>query len=929
MEQKEVRTPRGLYTHPSKIAVPEGALLQAENCYIYREGIVSKRRGFTRYGTTLASPANQLLLFQSSKLLHLPASSDLAYDSDDLGTWVNYALTVDPPSTGLRLPWLEQNLNLYFGAETGVYTTDALTTEPVKAGTPPGLDLTASKVGTGDGFMPPDTSLGYRLTYTHEDANSNVKEGYPSFPEIVSNALNVDAAWTRVTTTATVTLVAHGYSVSDTVTITDSDDPLTIPDGPYTVQTTPTADTFTITVVNTGAASGVLTVGKAFNISLVFTLPDGLVAGDTYRIYRTALSGASTDPAGDDMQEIISGKLTSADLAAGSVTVVDTYDDAFRGVRLYSGPNAEGPSQANSRPPWCELMASYKGHTFYAVYRSEEALQLQLLGTAALVAATSSITFDLAGDDRTYTADTAENAGTHTFKVYTALPTEAENVRETAKSLVRVINQDSGNTWFYAFYNSTETDPPGKILVQTRGVNTGTFQVWVNDDATTGISFSPAIPEDAQSPNLTSDSSYSPNGMRRSKFQQPEAVPSLNTNKAGAANKKILGLVALKDVLLIFKEDGVFTLSGNSDGAGGFAFTVDELDPTIILNAPASLATVDSAAYCVTPQGVVRVTQGGASIISRQIEDDLRRIFHFTDYRLLTHAASYESEHLYLLFTQRLTTDEVAEIAWGYNTVTQSWTQYILKPVSAAIVNPSEDVLYMAHGVDTFVLQERKTLTKTGNDYADENVPCTVTAVNTVVAENGQNTTAVTVTFDYTETPAEGWGFEKGSFFANVVVANKVATQTFILTLNKYKPSLTTGAAFLSLPVRMAVKWAPLDFAMQGAMKQFPFMTFTVEGTGGHHRIGAHSDLNGQPEYLNTIQFVGGFGWGQFAWGLEPWGNPGSGSLTLIRTWIPKNHQRARAFSPIYINEYIREGVHLCAVTLDHRPVGKRPERQP
>jgi hypothetical protein len=927
MRQKEIRTPRGLYTHPSKIAVPEGALVTAENCFIYREGIVSKRRGFARYGNELPNVGSHFLLYQEALLLYSLVDSKISYDAGG-GVWTPYTLSVSPPSAGLRLPWLEQNRNLYFGTSAGVYTTDNLTTEPVRAGTPPALDLTASLVGTGDGFFFADTSVGYRLSYTHVDANQNAKEGYPSFPEILSNP-TFEVTWTRAGTVITVTHTAHGYLNGDAVRVIDSNDQPALPDGTYIIQSIIDPNTYTLTGVNDGGLSGTFSAGKDFNVQLTFTLPDGLVVGDTYRLYRTALSGASADPAGDDMQEILSGKLTSSDLATGSVTVIDTFDDAFRGVRLYSGPNAEGPSQANSRPPWCEFMANYGGHTFYGVYRSEEAVQLQLLGTGLLVSGTSKIFMKLGASTLSYTFDSTENATTHKAKLFTSFETEAENVRETAKSLVRVINKDSTNDWLYAFYNSTETDSPGKILLQSRGVNVGTFTVYCDDDATTGPSFSPALPESLGTPAVNSDSSFSKSGLRRSKFQQPEAVPAFNVNQVGAANKKLLGMAALKDVLLIFKEDGVFTLSGTTDGAGGFTFTVDELDPTIILNAPNSLVTLDSAAFCATPKGVVKVSQGGATIISRPIEDDLRKIFHFSGYSTKTHGIAYESENLYIFYTQGATSDTVAEVGWAYNTITQSWSKYILKPCSAGIVPPLSDILYLVHGVDKYVVKERKTLTGTGADYVDESVPCTVTAVNTVTNSDGQMVTAVTVNFSYTDEPAEGWGFEKGSFSAVATVVNKVSPGVFVLTLSKYKPSLTTGAALLSIPVRMEVKWAPVDFTAQGAFKQFPFMTLTLEGAGGHHRLGAHSDLNSQPTFLPTIKYAGGFGWGEFSWGVEPWGSPGSGSVNVLRTWIPKNHQRARAFSPIYINSYVREAVNVLAVTLDYRFVGTRPERRP
>lgn len=66
---------------------------------------------------------------------------------------------------------------------------------------------------------------------------------------------------TRVTTVATVTLVNHGLRVGDSVVIFDtnytSHNPEPNFEGTFQVVTTPTDDTFTITVVDTGQASSI------------------------------------------------------------------------------------------------------------------------------------------------------------------------------------------------------------------------------------------------------------------------------------------------------------------------------------------------------------------------------------------------------------------------------------------------------------------------------------------------------------------------------------------------------------------------------------------------------------------------------------------------------------------------------------------------
>jgi len=75
--------------------------------------------------------------------------------------------------------------------------------------------------------------------------------GYIAFVDNVS----ITGTYARTTTTATITAVNHGLSVGDW-TYLDWD----LTDNPYQVQTVANADTFTVTVANSGGASGAVVV---------------------------------------------------------------------------------------------------------------------------------------------------------------------------------------------------------------------------------------------------------------------------------------------------------------------------------------------------------------------------------------------------------------------------------------------------------------------------------------------------------------------------------------------------------------------------------------------------------------------------------------------------------------------------------------------
>jgi hypothetical protein len=78
--------------------------------------------------------------------------------------------------------------------------------------------------------------------------------GATEYTVLVDN-ISISGTYARATTTATITAINHGLKAGDWVYL-DWD----LTDNPYQVQTAATANTFTVTVANSGAASGNVTV---------------------------------------------------------------------------------------------------------------------------------------------------------------------------------------------------------------------------------------------------------------------------------------------------------------------------------------------------------------------------------------------------------------------------------------------------------------------------------------------------------------------------------------------------------------------------------------------------------------------------------------------------------------------------------------------
>jgi len=650
-------------------------------------------------------------------------------------------------------------------------------------------------------------------------------------------------------------------------------------------------------------------IGTNDNVTLTLTLHPELKTGDFYEVYRTPMSaGENVDPA-DEPKLIKRVVLTGTDITNGYATFTDTYDETYFGTRLYTNSSQEGISQANDRPPMCTSIATFKGHTFFANTTEPHQLEVQLISVATLVDNTSSIT--ITGTSAlTYTFSTAENQSARKFKRFTD-PLVSENIEHTAMSLCKIINRDLSAEVF-AFYISGLDDPPGKLLLKKRDLNSGAFHLTCNN-ATTSVVFMPVIPTSGST--LISSDWIMKNGLSRSKFEMPEAVPDDNFDRVGKDNAQILGLVALTESLLIFKEDGLFRLSGETDGASGSEFSVDEVDPTVIIQGPQTLVALNSLAYGYTTQGVTKNDPNTRNIVSRPLEPDLKKVELNANFKTLARGCAYESYRKYLLLTPLATTDTYCTAIWVYDYMTECWTRW-LKPVNCALVKSDTNVLYMGHAVEPYVLKERKSYSTSNVDFVDETVTCTVTAVDTTTFEQ-ETVSRITVTFNWSETPDLGWLFEQSYFSAKVRVVEELTATSFRLTLNKYNSHFVTGAATLSVSIPSYIEWADETAGNATTSKQFTKCFIYMENDyATQNYIGFLSDKQKVKVWSRAIVITRKRGWGSSPWGPSPWGDDYESGSTPLKINVPRSHQRCRTLKIFYKNQEAKDAFDILQMSL-------------
>lgn len=909
------RGARGLYTQWNPVDAPNGALAVAKNVVIDREGIIEKRRGFRRYGSTLSGAAE--LFEYKDRLLVRQSNGTLSYDSDGAGTWTAYSGTFDGPDSR-RMRSVEARRTLYLTTDEGIKSTDTLTVAPTQSGVERGLDLQGTVTGAGASWLTLETQVAYRVVFIREDANKRELIGAPSPRELVTNG-KVAVTWTRSGATVTITQTGHGYSNSDTVEILDSSDTAALPNQSYTISNVMT-NTYDVTGIAAGATSGTASAGKDADVSLNFTLPDDLVAGNFYELYRTTLSAdVSTDP-GDTMRKITRQELASGDITAGTVTYVDTFDPSFLEDPLYTNSEEEGAAQANFRPPFARDIARWKGHVWYTYTRLRHRRVVQLISTAGLTATTDTVTIDDGTTSETYTFHTAEDVPSKNFILNTTAVTEAQKIEKTMKSFCRIVNRAS--TAYYAQYVSTVDDAPGKVEIFRRNWADTPFDVRANS-AGTGDNFEPVLPTSGS--DVQSNADEKKNRVIYAKFEQPDAVPIVNIFDIGSEDDEIERVIALKDVLVFMKtDDGVHIITGETERD----FTLKEVAPSARVNARESPVELDSSVWFSTTQGILRIPQSGEpEIVSRPVEVDLVSLFGLTVYPTLSHSAAYESQRKYIFSSPQVSGDTSATLSWVYNHVLRTWVHWD-KPIADARVLSTDDKLYIIQPVDGFVLQERKSFGTNLADFQDEDIPVTIDTLSTTVNADGKTVTVATITYTYTgHTITDGLGsLEQGSTVGRIAsIAQVGATTQYTLTMKEEYTAFTTGAATYGLPIMSEVRWVDDSDGNPAVNKQFIECQIYFEANNTtKNQMAFRTDESPSEEFVSDLDLPRASGWGISPWGNFPWGSSSGKRSIPMRSFIPTAKKRGRAIGVTFRHRVARESFAITQMSVYYRRTSRR-----
>lgn len=260
----------------------------------------------------------------------------------------------------------------------------------------------------------------------------------------------------------------------------------------------------------------------------------------------------------------------------------------------------------------------------------------------------------------------------------------------------------------YVIISNSDSTPNIDGLYQITLVNSTTFRInaTITNAGTTG-SIIKAVNA------IVSENETKVNRIYYSKLLQPEAVPIVNFLDVGSSDKEILRIFPLRDSLFVFKEDGLYRISGESS-----PFVLSLFDSSCILLAPDSVDVLSNIVYCWTTQGISAVSEAGVNNISRPIEPDITPLASaaYTNFKTATFGVAYESDNSYLVWTVQETDDEEATLCYRFNNITYAWTTFD-KTNTCGLINPVDDKMYLGAGDTNYIEVERKDFART--DYAD------------------------------------------------------------------------------------------------------------------------------------------------------------------------------------------------------------------
>lgn len=473
----EIKKFLGLFLQRNSFTTPDGAMETALNVVINDDDVISKIPGRYQYFQPGAGTLNNLFLYQQRLLAIF--TDKLSYFTDTGSapnlTGTETVLSGQTISVTGRSRSAQESGNLYFTTNNGVLKIDAYTGKIFNAGSPPGLDTTAT-LDSANGVFTGDSSVAYRVLFGRRDANDNLILGSPSDTLVLTNSKQESIPFVRTTNVVVVTFgVGHNLIVGMTIEVTASTGATAVTPAQYVI-TAITATTFSFaeTAANSSGDIDYVVTRQAI---LEFSVPSQIsAAADNYfyQVYRTSFTSSAAVTPVPDFRLVEEAALTASQITNQVVFYTDNVDDTLVGSaeELYTNPNSrEGELQANAQPPKCTDLTEYKNYVIYSNCTTRHLLNLDVVSPGDLVSG-DYIEVKIDATTRRYVARTGVGNSTVTSDSGSFVLTTL-TVNYVAHGLV------TGDTIFVSNAKGTGSLPAGSYTLTAHTANTFSFVVSV------------------------------------------------------------------------------------------------------------------------------------------------------------------------------------------------------------------------------------------------------------------------------------------------------------------------------------------------------------------------------------------------------------------------------------------------------------------
>ena len=649
--------------------------------------------------------------------------------------------------------------------------------------------------------------------------------------------------------------------------------------------------TGTTTLIGTIAAHG-FTVGISISLSTGGTVAvaDGnyVITARTVNTF-TFVANTGADPSGFSVTVPVVGNETENATSAGTTTLTATRSaHGFLASDVIYVSNSAGGT---------------------AVTEGEYTL-------SGVTANTFTFTANVGAAPTSFDVQGLRNAAGYNIAKLMDTGTVGQNLDTTARALVKAINRDDSSP-VYARYLSSNQEVPGQILLQSKTFDSDPIQLLANT-VLSGGAWSPPLPT-AFGSSAQSENEPLPNVIYVSKIGEPEAVPVVNQIVVGSRNAAILRIFALRDSLIVLKEDGVFRIDGNS--IANFEATI--IDNTVFCLVASSAALLNNQVYFLSNQGICLASSTNVEIISRQIELPIQAVLGAPTLAAQTSSAAYESERLYMLTTIMPNTT-TANVVYVYNTITQAWTTWDTT-FKQALVGPLDRLFTVSTA--NVIKRERKDQNKL--DYSDESY------ATTVVSVAANNLSAVVTVVGVT--PVIGDILALAGSISRIRSVTSLGANNYTLVFENQTGLDPADTPTLYRMFTTIIKTAPFHAGSVGRSKQFSqFQVHSRDKSISTMSLTFATDSFGSSEQVDwrSASLAGADGWGNLPWGFFPWGLDDGINLTyntqpapIVRVYIPLFAQRSTFIQPYLEHKMAAEPLNVQSFDFAVRGYAERVSR--